>query len=460
MKDLVIIGGGPGGYVAAIRACQLGMKVALIERDILGGTCLNRGCIPTKAYQHNARVLHELRKAADWGIKIDNPHLDMPRIKEWKDNIVKNLAAGVEKLLVQNQAEVINGNAEIIESGQVKIGDRIIETKNILIATGSKPALLPIEGADLPGVLNSDGILEMTQIPSKLVIVGGGVIGLEFASIFNQFGSQVIVIESESRLLNLLDAEISRRMQVYLKKTGIGIYTDTLVQRISMVDQGLKLSVQGKKGSLEIETDVVLVAIGRQPETKGLGLAKIGVGVDPQGFINTDGDFATNIKGIYAIGDVVGNMMLAHVASEEGIAAVEKMAGSERNVAYDSVPNCIFTLPEVATVGMTEEEAREKGIEYKTGKYLIAANSKAMTMGEADGMVKIIADQDERIIGVHIIGPHASDLILEGTVMVKKRMSVEDLVGTIHPHPALGETLMEALLDIRGEAIHLPPQKK
>lgn len=459
VKDLVVIGGGPGGYAAAIRACQLGMKVALIERDALGGTCLNRGCIPTKAYHYNARILYDLHKAAGLGIEVENARLDMQRAKDRKDSIVRGLVDSIQKLLEQNQAEVIKGTAGIIDPQIVEVEEQRIKTRNILIASGSRPADLSIEGADLPGVMNSDEILELTAVPPRLAIIGGGVIGLEFASIFNQFGSAVTVIEKEARLLNAMDEEISRRMLVYLKKTGISIFTGTQVQQITAVDAGLNLVVRGKKEASVIEADVVLLAAGREPVTDNMKLADIGIELGPGGFIKTDGNFKTNRAGIYAIGDVIGSMMLAHVASEEGIAAVEHMAGKDRTVAYASVPQCIFTLPEAASVGMSEEEARERGLEYKVGKYLMAANSKAMTMGKTDGMVKILADQEERVIGVHIIGPHASDLILEGTIMVKNQMQIKDLLGTIHPHPTLGEALMEALHDIRGEAIHLLPKR-
>ncbi|MDD3894305.1 MAG: dihydrolipoyl dehydrogenase [Syntrophomonadaceae bacterium] len=460
MKDLVIIGGGPGGYVAAIRAAQLGMDITLIERESLGGTCLNRGCIPTKTYQYNAKVLHAMRKCKESGITVGDIQFDIKQAKARKDAIVANLVTGIKKLLEQNRVEVLNGEAELINNRNVKVGERLINTRSILIASGSKPAGLPIEGTDIPGVLNSDEILELTYVPSRLVIIGGGVIGLEFASIFNLFGSAVTVIESESRLLNLLDGEISRRMMVYLKKAGIAVYTGTLVQQITAAENGLKIIARGKKDTLETEADIILLAAGRQPATDSLNLDRIGVELTERGFIKTDRHYQTNIQGIYAIGDVIGGKMLAHVASEEGIAAVEHMGGIDRSVAYASVPSCIFTFPEVASVGMSEEEAQEKNIEYKTGKFLFAANSKAVTMGETDGMVKVIADQDERIIGVHIIGPNASDLILEGTLLVKNHMGVSDLLDTIHPHPTLGEAVMEAVRDIRGEAIHLSPKRK
>lgn len=460
MKDLVVIGGGPGGYVAAIRACQLGMDVALIEKDSLGGTCLNRGCIPTKAYQYNAKVLKSLQKSSEFGIAIGSIEFSMQQAKDRKDSIVANLVAGIKKLLEQNKVEIITGHAEIMDNHNVRVGERLICTQNILIATGSKSAVLPIKGIDTPGVLSSDEILELSTVPKRLAIIGGGVIGLEFASIFNLFGSEVTVFESAPQILNLLDSELSKRMLVYLKKQKIAIHTSTLVQQITQTEDSLKVMAQGKKESFTVEADLVLLAAGRLPVTDCLQLSEIEVELINGGFIKVDQDYQTNIPGLYAIGDVIGGKMLAHVASEEGIAAVEHMAGMHNPVAYDSVPNCVFTIPEIATVGMSEEEAQEQGIDYKIGKFLFAANSKAMTMGETDGLVKVIADQNEVIIGLHIIGPNASDLILEGTMIIKNHMTVSDIIATIHSHPTLGEALMEAIRDIRGEAIHLSPKRR
>ncbi|NLB53641.1 MAG: dihydrolipoyl dehydrogenase [Syntrophomonadaceae bacterium] len=460
MRDLVVIGGGPGGYVAAIRACQLGMKVTLIEKDALGGTCLNRGCIPTKAYQYNAKLLKSIRDSREFGITTGSIQFDMQEAKARKNTIVNNLAAGVKKLLQQNNAEIINGEAFIINQHHVRVREQLIETKNILIATGSKPAFLPIKGIDSPGVLNSEDILELSHVPERLVIIGGGVIGMEFACIFNLFGSEVTVIESAPRILGLLDAELSKRMLVYLKKQKITIHTNTLMQEIILEQNGLQVLARGSKGDITLNADLVLLAAGRIPVTECLQIKGAEVEMSEGGFIKVNQHYQTSLPGIYAVGDVIGGQLLAHVASEEGIAAVEHMAGINTSVPYHSVPSCIFTIPEIATVGMSEEEAKAQGIDYKTGKFQFAANGKAMTMGETDGLVKVIADQNEIIIGLHIIGPNASDLILEGTITVKNHMTVSDLVGTIHPHPTLGEALSEAARDIRGEAIHLAPKRK
>lgn len=461
MKDLVIIGGGPGGYVAAIRARQLGMDVTLIEKDAVGGTCLNRGCIPTKAYFKNAGVIKTIAESNVYGVDVDNFKFNMQIAKERKDTIVSNLVSGIKQLLSANGVETIIGNAALIDKNTVLVGDQEIKTKNVLIASGSVPALLPIKGIDLDGVITSDEILELTEIPKRLAIIGGGVIGLEFACIFNAFGSEVTVIEFMPSVLNLLDKELGKRMGVFLKKQKIAVHTGTSVKYIEKEDNGLKLYAEGKKGEIAVEADMVLVAGGRKPYTDGLNIEKIGIETDKRGFVNVDSNFRTNIEGVYAIGDVIGGQMLAHVASEEGIVAVEKIHGiDESEVYYHAVPGCIFTFPEIATVGMSEEAAKENGINIKVGKFPFTANGKAMTMGETDGMVKIIADEDNTIIGVHIIGPHASDLILEGTMMVKNRMKTSKVIGTIHPHPTLGETLMEAVLDVNDQAVHIAPRKK
>ncbi len=459
MKDLVIIGGGPGGYVAAIRARQLGMEVTLVEQDKMGGTCLNRGCIPTKAYYKNAEVLRTMSRLDDYNVQAIGVQFNMAAAKQRKDNIVNNLVTGVESLLKSNGVEIIRAQASIQDASTVIAGEQAIKCRKILIASGSESADLPIAGMNLAGVVKSEEILEIEQIPERLVVIGGGVVGLEFACIFNSFGSQVSVLEYAPNILNLLDSELIKRMNVFLKRQGIDIYTSTQVQGIQAIDNRLMVSAEGKKGPVNKEADMVLVAAGRRASTQGLHLNELGISND-RGFIKVDDNFETNIKGIYAIGDVIGGQMLAHVASEEGIVAVERMAGMDSQVHYHAVPGCIFTFPEIAAVGMSEDEARLQGIAYQVGKFQFAANGKAMTLGETDGLVKVIADQDDTIIGVHILGPHASDLILEATLMVKNRMKIEDVKGTIHPHPTLGESIQEAIADLKSEAIHLLPKKK
>ncbi len=459
MKDLVVIGGGPGGYVAAIRARQLGMSVVLIEKDSMGGVCLNRGCIPTKAYYRNALAMRDIKGCSEFNIQADNVLFDMAGARERKNNIVHGLTMGIEKLLQANGVERINGAATLLDKSTVLVNGACVRGRNLLLATGSVPASPPIAGIDLPGVLNSDQMLEIDQVPDKLVIIGGGVIGLEFACIFNALGSQVTVFEYLPYLLHSLDQELGKRILVFLKKQRISVHTSASVEKIVADKLGLKIIAQGKKGLIEAPADIILLAGGRKPYTEGLGLEKLGIDLDESGFIKVDNSFATNLDGVYAIGDVIGGYMLAHAASEEGMAAVENMAGQNTRVHYHAVPGCVFTMPEIASVGMSEEEARAAGIEFRTGKFQFVANGKAITMGESDGMVKVLAGPDDVIIGVHIIGPHASDLIIEGTMMVKNRMKVTDIPGIIHPHPTLCEALMEAVLDVQGKAVHLIPPR-
>ncbi len=459
MKDLIIIGGGPGGYVAAIRARQLGMSVVLIEKDTVGGVCLNRGCIPTKAYYRNALVMKDIMNRSEFNIQIDNVSFDMAGARERKNKIVHSLTMGIEKLLQANGVERIKGEAVLLDKNTVQVNGECIQGRKLLLATGSVPASLSINGIDLPEVLNSDQLLELDEVPDRLAVIGGGVIGLEFACIFNYFGSQVSVFEYMPYLLNDLDNELGKRMLVFLKKQHIAVHTSATVEKIETEIGALKIIARGKKGVVEAQADIVLAAGGRKPYIEGLGAEKLGVDLDESGFIKVDSSFSTNIDGIYAIGDVIGGCMLAHAASEEGIAAVENMAGYNTRVDYHAVPGCVFTIPEIASVGMSEEEARAGGIEYRIGKCQFAANGKAVTMGETDGMVKVLADQDDVIVGVHIIGPHASDLISEGTMMVNKRMKVTEIPGLIHPHPTLSEAVLEAVLDVQGKALHLAPPR-
>lgn len=458
MKDLIVIGGGPGGYVAAIRAAQLGMQVTLVEKDELGGTCLNRGCIPTKAYYQNAAVLRTLGHLSDFNISSGPVQFDMPGAYQRKQTIVQNLVQGIAGLLKANNVQVVKGLAKIETPNRVSVAELQIEAKRILIAAGSITASPPIIGIDLPGVVTSDEILELQTAPKRLTVVGGGVIGLEFACIFQAFGSAVTVVEYLPELLSVIDKEIAKRMKMYLKKQGMNVQTGAAVKSIEQADGALRLTVGTAKEEISIVADMVLVATGRRACTKCVNLAGPGIATDNRGFITVDADYQTSVPGIYAIGDVIGGKMLAHVASEEGRVAVERMAGMDSLVPYHAVPSVIFTFPEIATVGMTEEEAKQAGLAYRVGKFQFAANSKAVAMGETDGLIKVIADRDGTIIGVHIVGPHAADLIQAASLMVKERLRTEDVATTIHPHPTLGEALLEAVLDVDKRAIHLLPR--
>ncbi len=460
MKDLIVIGGGPGGYVAAIRASQLGMDVALVEKDAPGGTCLNRGCIPTKAYFQNAAVLRTLSGLSEFNARAENIAFDLPGARERKDWIVAKLVSGIRDLLKGYRVEVIAGEASLVAPGRLLVGGEEIVARRLLIATGSEPAVPPIPGVDLPGVVTSDALLETDTLPERLVIIGGGVIGIEFACIFNAFGSRITVLEAMPDILGAMDGEIVRRMGVYLKKQGIEVHTGTVVERIEREGEDLRVTARGKKGPVERPADLVLLAAGRKPFTRGLGLEQLGIACDDRGFIKVDGNYETGVPGIYAVGDVIGGPMLAHVASEEGIVAVERMAGLDHRVNYDAVPSCVFSFPEIAAVGLTQEEAQARGIDFRVGKFPFAANGKALTMGEGDGMVKVIADADDTVIGVHILGPHAGDLIQEAGVVVRNRLKVADVIGTIHPHPTLGEAFLEAVMDVQGRSLHSLPKAR
>ncbi len=459
MRDLVVIGGGPGGYVAALRAAQIGMQVTLVEKDSLGGTCLNRGCIPTKAYYQSAQMLRSLGQLNKFGISVTENGFDFQTTWERKEQIVRQLVQGIAGLLTANGVEVIAGEATLTSPQQVRVGDQTIETKRILIATGSKCSHLPIPGADLPNVVNSDQLLEQQTVPQRLTIIGGGVIGLEFASIFQTFGSQVTVLEYMPDLLSGVDKEISKRLRIFLKRQGIDIITGARVESISDEDSQLRVTAATAKSTITAEADTVLIATGRRPYTANLNLEAIGVTTTPQGFIVTNADFQTNVPSIYAIGDVIGGAMLAHVASEEGRVAVERMAGLDSQVAYHAIPAVVFTSPEVATVGLSEESAKEQGLDYRVGKFQFAANSKAVAMGETDGLVKVLAAPDGTVIGAHIVGPHAADLIAAAGLAVKERLTVEQVTTAIHAHPTLSEAWLEALLDTEKRAIHLMPKR-
>lgn len=463
-KDIIVLGGGPGGYVAAIRASQLGAKVTVVEREKIGGTCLNKGCIPTKALYKNAEIINQLKSINEFGIGIDGFQIDMVKIIKRKQDIVTRLTNGVEQLLKANSIEVVYGDGKLVDRETVEVTNAKgkvfnLKGKNILISTGSRPATPLIPGVELPGIMTSEDILEGESIPKSLIIIGGGVIGIEYACIFNALGAEVTVLEFLPRILANLDSEISKRMPLFLKKKGIIIETDTMVKKIIGADQGYDVLVEGKKGEKHIHSEAILISTGRLPNVEGLNLDTLGISYDKKG-IKVDESFCTNVPGIYAIGDVIGGYMLAHVASEEGKTAVENIMGLKSHMNYNAVPSCIFSFPEVATVGLTEEEAQKEGINYSSGKFMFGANGKAMTLGEEDGFIKVLTEKETGIIiGVHIIGPHASDLIQEGVLVVQNKMTVEEISKVVHAHPTLSEAFVEAALAAEGRAIHVVPRK-
>ena len=458
--DVVIIGGGPGGYVAAIKAAHLGLKAVLIEKDKLGGVCLNRGCIPTKALVSTAEVLNHLQRAGEFGIQVKDYSIDFPAIMKRKDLITRRLSSGVEQLMKANQVRVVKGEGQIIEPGIVEVLDadgqkEVIKTKNIIIATGSKVMKLPIPGIDSGGVITSDEALSLSELPSKMIIIGGGVVGIEFAGIFKALGVEVTVVEMLPRILLPIDEEIASRLTMNLKRKGIEILTDCKVKGIKKNHQNLEVLVSTSEGEKKLETEKVLLAAGRVPELGNINVQRLGIELE-KGAIKVDGKMKTNISGIYAVGDVVGKIMLAHVASREGIVAIENISGKEVLMDYKVVPNCVFSIPEVASVGLTEEEARKENNNIKVSKFPFMANGKALGMGETEGMVKIIADTDTfELLGLHILGVHASDLIAEGTLALSMEATAFEIVNTIHAHPTLAEAIAEAAEGITGKPIHI-----
>ncbi len=465
-KNIAVIGAGPGGYEAAIRGAQLGAKVYLIEYREVGGTCLNRGCIPTKTYFRNAEIMHTLKKSNEYGIHVENYRLDGKALKERKEKVVNQLVKGIKQLLSSyKNIEFIRGKGRLKDNKTVVVdlndgNSREIQVDNIVIATGSKAVMTETKGVDLEGVITSDDILELEEIPETLIVIGGGVIGLEFASIYQELGSHVILLAS--RILKNIDKEITRRLPTFFKKNGMEVYVDIRAKEI--VKEGNKLRViakyKNKDEEREVVGDKVLIASGRGPVTEGLNLDEVGIEYDSKG-IKVDENFETTVKGIYAIGDVnnVG-IQLAHVASNQGIYVMERIMGLEPDINFDIIPNCVFSFPEVAYVGLTEEEIEKSKIDYNVSKFMFAANGKALSLGETEGFVKVFSSKDDnKILGVTIVGPHANDLIHEGALAIANGLDVNSIARTIHAHPTLSEAFMEAVHGLENKAIHIAPKR-
>lgn len=455
--DVIVIGGGPGGYVAAIRAAQLGAKVAIVEKDKLGGTCLNRGCIPTKSLAASAELVHLLRNAATFGINVEGFSVDFQRVMERKEEIVDGLVKGIAFLLSRHKIELVEGSGKLIAPDTVEIHKEDgtkeqLTGKNIIVATGSEPALINALGYNGSSVITSNEALRMEAIPKSLLIIGGGVIGCEFASIFNNFGSEVTIVEAMPNILPLLDNEISRRLAMAMKKRGITIKTKAMISSVVEVEGGIKATLESGE---EIQAEKALISIGRTFNTEGLGLEDIGIALGPKGEILVDDYMRTNVPGVYAIGDVTNKIQLAHVASAQGLVAAENVMGGNRAMDYSVVPSCIFTIPEIGSVGLTAQEAKAQGIKTKVGKFPFTALGRARCMDETDGNVKIITDAEtDKVLGVHIIGPHATDLIAEAALAIRMGATAKDIAQTIHAHPTLSESMMEAADNVHGLSIH------
>ncbi|KOY64828.1 dihydrolipoyl dehydrogenase [Clostridium sporogenes] len=458
---LVVIGGGPGGYVAAIRGAQLGAEVTLIEKENLGGTCLNVGCIPTKVLLHSSELLNEIKEAKTLGIEVNEEvKVNWIQLQNRKTIVVNTLVSGVSSLLEHNKVKVINGTATFEGKNSIKVTkdqgeSENIQFDNVIISSGSIPFIPPIEGRELEGVIDSTGALSLDSIPKSMVIIGGGVIGIEFANIFNSLGCKVTVIEMLPFILPPVDREISEILKGKLKGDGIDIYNNCKVTKVEKSNENLNVSFEENNSKLNINTEKVLIAVGRRANISNLNLESIGVSTE-KGCILVNDSMETNIKGIYAIGDCTGKNMLAHVASDQGIIAVENIMGKHKKMDYKTVPACVYTKPELASVGLTEEQAKQKGIDYKVGKFPLIYNGKSLIMNDTEGLIKIIADKKyEEVLGVHILGPRATDLITEAALALRLEATLEEIITTVHAHPTIGEAMKEAALAVNKEAIHM-----
>lgn len=465
--DVVVVGGGPGGYVAAIKAGQLGLKTACVEmRGTLGGTCLNVGCIPSKALLQSSHHYHDVKNHfAEHGIQIDGEvKMDVSKMQESKGKTVTGLTGGIEHLLKKHKVDYFKGKGSLTGPNGVSValnegGTESLDAKNIVLATGSEVTPLPPVPVDNDGgkIVDSTGALDISSVPETMAVVGGGVIGLEMGSVWSRLGTKVTVIEFMDRLCPAMDQELTKKFQTTLKKQKFKFQLKTKVMKSVVEEDGVTLSTEAAKGGKEKEEkyDIVLVATGRRPYTDGLGLETLGIQTDKLGRIEVDEHFKTAVPSIYAIGDCIDGPMLAHKAEEEGIAAIETIAGFAGHVNYDAIPGVIYTYPEVASVGKTEEELKEAGISYSKGSFPFAANSRARANGDTEGFVKVLADKEtDRILGVHIIGPNAGEMIAEGVLGMEYGASSEDIARTCHAHPTLSEAFKEACMDTYDKPIH------
>lgn len=459
--EVAVIGAGPGGYVAAIRLAQLGKKVTVIDRDAVGGTCLNYGCIPSKALIGAGNLYETIRKAETMGVRVEEVHVDFPKVQAWKDSVVERLTSGVKLLLKKNKVETIHGEARLVSATGIDVttdgGTERIEAKAILIATGSRPIEIPGFAIDGEAILSSRHALALTEVPKRLLVIGGGVIGLEIGTVYSKLGADLTVVELLPTLLPGTDPDLVRVVQRNLKKRKVKIHLESQAKSYTRTGTGVAVQVEKKGGeTFEVEVDKVLLCVGVRPNSQGLGLEEVGVETDRRGHILVDNRLQTNVTGIYAIGDVTPGLYLAHRASKEGIIAAEAIAGLESTLDIKALPAAIFTDPEVASVGMSEPEARESGREVRVGKFPFGANGRALAAGKIDGFVKVIADAADRtILGVQIVGPEASNLIAEAAIAIEMGATAEDLALTVHAHPTFPETVMEAAEAVFGKAIHV-----
>ncbi|WP_300444831.1 dihydrolipoyl dehydrogenase [uncultured Mameliella sp.] len=460
--DVIVIGAGPGGYVAAIRCAQLGLKTACVEgRETLGGTCLNVGCIPSKALLHASHQLHEAEhNFAKMGLKGKSPSVDWKQMLAYKDDVIGQNTKGIEFLFKKNKIDWLKGWGSIPEAGKVKVGDEVHEAKNIIIASGSEAS--PVPGADVTVdekvVVTSTGALELGKVPKKMIVIGAGVIGLEMGSVYARLGTEVQVIEFLDAITPGMDTEVQRQFKKILEKQGISFVMGAAVQKVEATKTKAKVTYKLRKDDSEetVDADIVLCATGRRPFVDGLGLDKLGVEISERGQIKTDTQWRTNVPGVYAIGDVIDGPMLAHKAEDEGMACAEVIAGKHGHVNYGVIPGVIYTAPEVASVGKTEQELKDEGRAYKVGKFSFMGNARAKAVFQGDGFVKLLADKEtDRVLGCHIIGPGAGDLIHEICVAMEFGASAEDVALTCHAHPTFSEAVREAALACGDGPIHM-----
>jgi dihydrolipoamide dehydrogenase len=490
--DVVIVGGGPGGYPAAIRAAQLGLRTALVDKERPGGVCLNWGCIPTKAMLRSAEVLETMQHSVDYGVLADNVRLDYSAVLKRKDRVVKTLTDGVAILLKANGVTVVNGHArftgptavEVVAVGDPPLGAggplynapatggpplAQLEGRNLIVATGSTPVLLPIPGIDLRGVVTSDGAFLLPEVPRRIVIIGASAVGAEWATMFHAFGADVTLVELLPTLLPAEDADMGKTLARSFAKRGIKVQTGRTVTEIAEADGGrrraaaLRVTIADPDGQHpeQVDADVVLVGVGRRPNTEGLDLERTGVATDERGWIQVDEQLRTSVPGVYAIGDVTGRVLLAHVAHHQGLVAAGVIAGHAERMDYKAVPAATFTHPEVASVGLTEAEAEQAGYDVVVGRFPFAALGRAQSFGATEGLVKVVAERRYgEVLGVHIIGPSASDLIPEGVLAMQLEATLTDIADTIHAHPTLGEGTMEAAMVALGLPVHVAPPRR
>ena len=458
----MVIGAGPGGYTAAIKAAQLGMKTAIVEKGKnLGGTCLNVGCIPSKALLSSSELFHEAQHGfKSHGIKAEGLSFDVAAMMKRKDGVVRKMARGIDYLMNKNGIEHVSGSGRIVNAGEVEVtggeAARTLKTKRILIATGSSVSGLPFLEFDGETVLSSDHAIALGRAPESMIVIGGGAIGLELGSVWARLGTKVTVVEFLPRIAAIFDEDITQALQKLLQKQGLKFHLGTGVESAEKTKTGIKLTAAKGDKSLELEAEKVLVAVGRKPNTDGLGATEAGVELDKRGRIQTDAEWQTNVPGIYAIGDVIAGPMLAHKAEQEAVAAVERMAGKAGRVNYDTIPWVIYTAPEVAAVGLTEAEAKEKGHEVAVGVFPFQANGRAVAGAHTDGLAKVIADKaTDRVLGAQILSANASELIAEAVLLMEFDGSAEDLARTIHAHPTMSEGLREAAHMAMGEPLHI-----